>query len=479
MEITAQTYFRQVGPVPFATWEQEWKQAGGRAAFASRGCYDAAGSLSGVILRLAEQESSFDTDYRWNSPDNWNPFNVRIPSKQWEQEPRGYMAYSSALECVAAVRGRINGEAGYFDGANPYADDRSIAEFLETYAPKRWNDTAGLIAKMVSRLNGWLPNWVPLAAGDALDTDALVFGRGVYPAATVRLLTKGNGQGGVWGSVYNKIGIVAHETQLDVAGDGIQELDFWFDFFNCPNGERCENAACHYIVSTNGLSYMLVDPRGPFEPYVNGGIPPKSHAWNTIFGSGNRNRFLIGVENNKRKGGPLSEGQIRWNAQLLAAVLDANKVPWYEMPYYKGVSQLLQHNYISPTDCMFPASQTELIVAKAKEFGRAWQLGAVTEPPVPTDPDVTGPPEIFPGLDAELAKRWFGKVVQNGRTYQLTWPLGPAATLWVEHGKRTGSFAPLKSVEPYADGRTYLIFADGLTLWRPKPEASLAVLKVG
>lgn len=484
--ITDQTAFRTIGRVSFERWNHDVLEAGGRAELASRGSWDAGGELSAVLQALCWQETKLDTVYEKSSKANNNPFNIRVPDYSNEDNPKGYVTYPTLAASVAAARGRINGESGYFDGPNPYATAASIRDLVSTYAPpgpsdKPWNPTERLIAEMVSYLNALLPDWEgPITPEPTTDLDRLVFGRGVKPAFMTMLLKKTYGDGVDYRAPMKKIGITAHETQLDVAGDGMAELKFWYDFFNCPNGERCENAATHFVVSTNGMGACLIDPMSSMEPWVNGGSPAPRGEWNDKFGSAMRNALLLGIENNKKKGGRLSAGQIAWNAQMLAQVLDDNKVPWYEMPFYKGVSQIQVHRLLAPTDCMIWDEDRAAIAAQAKEWGKRWQAAGI--PDVPANPQPGGQPtdkpiEIFAGLDVEMAQRWFGKIVQDGRTYQLTWPLGPAATLWVEHGKQTGSFAPLQSVEPYLDGRLYLRFADGFTTWRPSANEPMRVLK--
>lgn len=493
-EITRTTEYRRIGRVPFEVWSDRILKRGGRAQLASRGAWDAAGDLSAVELALLFQESKYDTDYESNSLENNDPFNVRVPSRENEDSPEGYVRYPDLVAACAAVRGRIDGEAGYFPNKpNPYIAARSIEQLLYTYAPAdvpggHSNETERLIDEMVGNLRAYLPRWAgPTEIVDPV-VGELVFGRGVEPPSKYRKLTKYE-DAGISSSAYEPyVGIVSHETQLDWQGaatDGEEELEQWFDFFNCPGGDRCDDAATHHVVARNGLAYTLIDPRSDIEPWVNGGSPanmvhPIGGLWNRTFGSGKRNRILRGIENVKSKGAAMSQAQIAWNAQMLAAILDAKQVPWTEMPRYKGVQQSLQHNWLSPTDCSITGSDQSVLIVLVQQFGKKWQLGSSPDvPPVPA-PEPGQPPQprlIFPGLDVELAGRWFGKVTQNGRTYQLTWPLGPAANLWVEHGKQTGSFAPLTSVEPYLDGRMYLRFADGLTLWRPSADAALRTLK--
>lgn len=161
MSITRNTPYRDVGPVTLATWNNTVSQYRGRAALGSEKAWKAGGSLSAVLLRILIQESSVDTDYRANSKANNNPYNIRVKDRSNEDNPKGYVHFANLVDATDAARRRINGDAGFFDGPNPYAAATTIEELLYTYAPPQWNDTEGLITKMVDQLNAWLPDWSP------------------------------------------------------------------------------------------------------------------------------------------------------------------------------------------------------------------------------------------------------------------------------------------------------------------------------
>jgi hypothetical protein len=477
--ITAQTPFRQVGRVPYDVWSKAIAGYGGRPEYATRGAMDACGTLGAIALAFLFQESKYDTEYDSNSPDNWNAFNIRIPSKKYEGEPRGYIAFDNAVDSCAHFRGRINGEQGYFEGENPYLDDSTIAQLLQTYAPIEDNPYFRLLEELLSNLNSYLPDWRAEVPIDPF-TGEIVTGRGSEPASTYRPLNKQDGQGVNWSTPQQHIGMVAHETQGDPRGEGTEELDWYYDFFNCPNGERCGNAAAHHVVARNGMAYTLIDPMSSLEPWINGGSPanyshPVGGAWNSTFGAGKRNRLLRGIEFIKGDAQPLTEAQIKWGGQMFAAIYDAKGLRWTEYPRYRGVQQLLQHNWLAPTSCGIDAAQFNQMLAIGQSWVRLWQLGNAPDPTDPVPP--TGPRVLFSGVDVELAKSWFGSVTKGGRTYALTDPLGPAANLWLERGKQTGSFPDLVSVDEFLDGRMYLRFRDGFVLWRPNRSVPLAVLK--
>lgn len=479
MKITRKTRYRFIGRVAYETWQQSWRSAGGREVFATRGAWDAGGELSAVVQGLAWQESKLDSIYRRNGPENLNPFNVRILSRLYPDDPRGYVRYDTAVQAVNAVRGRINGEAGYFAGANPYLATETVEQLIRTYAPQSDNNrTEALIDDLVDYLNGILPEW----AGELQPVDPVygepVYGRGVEPYAIWRPLNKPNGSGVNWSPAELHNGHVMHETQGDPAGEGVDELNWYYNFFNCPSGERCRDAATHHVVARNGLAMTMVDPKGDVEPWINGGTAQSltqeyGGPWLRRFGSAKRNRLLRGTENIKTKAQRLTAEQIAWNAQMSAAIADADRQSWVDYPFpakYAGVRVLLQHGWIAQTSCSLPMDQYNLILQLAKDWLKKWQTGGATDEPVipPATPEepVTDLSKIqlFPGLDVALAKQWFGRLLKDGRTYELTWPLGPGATLWLERGKQTGNFAPIQDVAQFADGRLYMRFADGFTL---------------
>ena len=78
-----------------------------------------------------------------------------------------------------------------------------------------------------------------------------------------------------------------------------------------------------------------------------------------------------------------------------------------------------------------------------------------------------GPNAVFPeGMDAALARRWFGRVPAGERTYHFA-QSGAVSRLWLAGGR----FARLVAVEEEGAAR-YFIFADGTVIWRPTPGAA-------
>ena len=184
MSIDRYTPYRDVGPVPFSVWNNTVSQYGGRATLGSEKAWKAAGNLSGVLLRILIQESSVDTDYAANSKANSNPYNIRVKDRSNEGNPKGYVHFANLVEATDAARRRINGDAGFFDGPNPYAAATTIEELLYTYAPPKWNDTEGLIKAMVNDLNAWLPKWSPPVNSPSGEDPEPIPGEGEPPMTT-------------------------------------------------------------------------------------------------------------------------------------------------------------------------------------------------------------------------------------------------------------------------------------------------------
>jgi hypothetical protein len=84
----------------------------------------------------------------------------------------------------------------------------------------------------------------------------------------------------------------------------------------------------------------------------------------------------------------------------------------------------------------------------------------------------SGPAGSFPaGMDAALARRWFGRVTVGERTYHFS-PGGAVSLVWLKGGQ----FAKLVAVEDSGTAR-YYVFANGTVIWRPNPETAPALLE--
>ncbi len=145
MTITANTPWRTLSPVPYATWVSNIAAAGGPLELRSQAAYDAAGDLSGLALAMLGQESSYGTRFNRNVAGNHNPLNLRPASGD------GYLRFDRWVDGIRAWSERITDPA-YKQGI--YAGTTTISDLINVYAPPSdSNDTAGYIANVVSRLN--------------------------------------------------------------------------------------------------------------------------------------------------------------------------------------------------------------------------------------------------------------------------------------------------------------------------------------
>jgi len=80
-----------------------------------------------------------------------------------------------------------------------------------------------------------------------------------------------------------------------------------------------------------------------------------------------------------------------------------------------------------------------------------------------------------PGMDLDLAKAWFGEVVQDGVPYRFA-ENGTVSNIWLNNGKATGQWPKLIDRRVY-DVRTYFIFDNGLVIWSPGSNAGYSILR--
>lgn len=394
MTITRDTPYRDVGPVTLATWNNTVSQYGGRAALGTEKAWKAAGTLSGVLLRILIQESSVDTDYAANSKANNNPYNIRVKDRSNEGNPKGYIAYPDLVTATKAAADRINGADGFFDGPNPYADAVTIEDLLMTYAPPKWNDTEGLITKMVDQLNVWLPKWSPPVStpstppepipGEGEPMAEITFGNVPKPPMKVMIVPKGaSGQTG-WFQCppRHNVGFMAHETQ------GTSSGEWYYNFFSCPNGERCKDALVDFLIDPQGVIYMYNDPEGTRAPWANGGGALQSGglegdgvAYVDYFGLGAVDTKTISCEIVKSHGAPMTAKQIVSLGKLFAYYADRDQQPWANWPAiakYGGTRVYLNHFEVGTTNCFINTDDNDKVIAEVQKNLKAAQADGIT-----------------------------------------------------------------------------------------------------
>lgn len=488
MPITRTTPFRDVGPVPFAVWNNTVSRYGGRGALGTEAAWKAAGTLSAVLLRILIQESSVDTDYKWNSKANNNPYNIRVKGYANEGKPEGYIKFDNLVTATKAAAERIDGAAGYFDGPNPYASCVTIADLLTTYAPPKWNDTDGLITKMVDQLNVWLPNWsppvhVPSTGEEPGEQEPSVAApETIKPSTIVAPVTKrADGQGFNYGTRSPIVGLVIHETQGIDSGKGYQKFFSCLtdtsckDYGICSDGERCQNALVDWLIDQQGQLFEYQDPYDTNRiPWASGGAENNSNPIGKAINAkyrqffGGVNRVYAAVEMEKNDDEPLTPAQIQTAGKLLAYVMAKAGYPAndWEYPDVLGgnIYTAPHHSDISQTTCRISDSDKAAIKKVCSNTLAAYYQGTTPgEDPTPEPPKPVE--EVIPGLDYAVAARLFGIAKgEDGVSYKFD-KNGPVSKLWLDNGKATGEWPALTAVYSYENGtRRYFVFNGGATI---------------
>ncbi len=95
------------------------------------------------------------------------------------------------------------------------------------------------------------------------------------------------------------------------------------------------------------------------------------------------------------------------------------------------------------------------------------------------EPEVDAAPYRYPtGMDKGIAELLFGEVKKDGKTYKFGEKGSPVSLLWLSEGRQTGVFPRLADVRTF-DTRTYFLFENGLTIWRPNDSEPVRVLRAG
>jgi hypothetical protein len=402
--ITRDTPWREIGIVDWDIWHQTITNAGGPAQLAARESWIAANPHSALALAMLKQESSYGTDFDANPATNRNPWNLKLPAVG------GYVPYATWADGALGWRSRITSPT-YKDGI--YARTRSIADLIYVYAPpfdQTKTTTENYIAEIVRLMNGWMDGVSPPPEPPA---GSLVFGRVPEPPYIDMIVHKDRpGQGYDVCPPRHNIGFVPHETQGDPAGEGVVELQWYRDFFSCPNGERCSNALVDWCCARNGQAARYNDPNGTREPWASGGSPNPNDptGFNTRFGSAKRNEILESCEFVKTTDARLTAAQIAWGAARAAYIADQDEQLWSEYPRpakHGGVHMMPMHWQLSQTSCNQHPDDMAAMITTAKSIMRQWQVvedGGTTPAPTPTTPPPSEYAEPIPVPElAELA----------------------------------------------------------------------------
>jgi hypothetical protein len=461
MVFTRNSPYRELGDVPYATWGDVIANAGGPPELFDPETYEAAKGHTALFLMLMRQESKFGTVEGRNRPRTTrNPFSFRVPDYSNEDTVKGYIHFDSYIECMIHAHDRLI-DGAYWEWQrkpDPYAGAETISDFLHIYAPPQYgNDTERLIAEGVRFLNS-----LNVTVPDGEDEVALTFGLVPHPPYKDMIVSKVGGGGFDRVPPRQIVGGVHHETM------GRGSIEFYAEFFGCPDGERCQNALVDYVIGRDGRIGRLNDPRGTRSPHASGGgvglpggLEGDGPAFVAKFGVAAINARNVSIEYEKLNNEPLTPAQIQAGGALMAHFHDSDGQRWDEHPFtskYGCVVSFL-HWEFGTTDCgKDMEDDLAAIQAVSKGIMRQYQQGSA---PTPTTPEPAPLPEYVPGVDVAMASRFFGDVIgEDGKTYQFD-PNGPVSKTWVEDSIRTGEWPYITDVWVYDDGRRYFNFEGG------------------
>lgn len=281
-----------------------------------------------------------------------------------------------------------------------------------------------------------------------------------------------DGQGFNYGTRAPIVGLVIHETQGRGTGDWYQK------FFSCPNGERCGNALVDWLIDRDGKLWEYQDPYDTNRiPWASGGAANNSNAIGSAINAKYRNTFggvnavFAAVEMVKTDAEALTAAQIQTAGRLLAFVMAKAGYPANDWEYPDALGGNIctapHHSDISQTSCRISDADKAAIKSVCTTALAGYYAGTTPPDELPGTPTTPTAPDIIPGVDLAIAKRFFGIAQgEDGRSYSYD-PNGPVSMLWTDRGKLTGEWPKLADVWVYDDGRRYFVFADGSTIFDP------------
>lgn len=187
------------------------------------------------------------------------------------------------------------------------------------------------------------------------------------------------------------VGLAEHETQ----GEGSAE---WYEgFFECPNGERCEDALVDYLIPQRLRKiYRFQNPYTSNRiPHASGGsaasITQLARKASARMGNpfGGVNAFYAAVEIVKRRGAAMDAGQIEMTARLLAYTWAMREYKpedvMFPDEFGNDVKTSVNHSDLyTSTNCRINDGDRNAFEALAMELYADWYAGGDVDTPTPT-----------------------------------------------------------------------------------------------
>jgi hypothetical protein len=462
--------WRDIGPTTLETYRSEFAKYNSPMLPEVDAVYKAAGEHSALALAMMQHEQKYGT---WNDiipRDYKNPLSQTRPGATSNDGVNRWMRFGSYADAVTYWRDRLTSPTG------PYANTKTLEELIHVYAPdKDGNNEAAYVAAIKAMVGAWPEPGVSMP---------ITYGRVPHPGYLDRLIVKPEGQG------WNNLG--PRQPKFVVLHRMIGSLWGTDGYFRQPG----VNALTDYgvgVAATDGADVAGTiirwnNPTGVRAGWASGpvnGAYGDGLAIVNKYGINAVNRDGVSIEISGNYDTALDGTAFEEIAQLMAYWWDWMKIPHTSAPINPatGISAVIWHQeFTLGTGKVCPGKvvmdQTDALIARAKAICKAAQEGTVTNTTTPkpqTTPAPQPPPDYPEGLDADLAERWFGKVVVGDAWYTFD-PNGSLSRLWLAEGAKTGSYPALSSVEAFG-ARQYFRFASGFTVWRPNATAPLRPLK--
>lgn len=253
MPVNRNTAWRNMGAVPYETWNKLIQQAGGTEAIRAREVWQAYGQDSALALAMLKAESSYASDYDAIPESYRNALNLQIAGAG--------VRFKSYVEAANAWRERLH-SLTYGNGV--YARTKSIKDLISTYAPSSdGNNTEAYIAGVVSHINKYGFD-EPSAPEEPIPMPKYTYGRVPYPkfadyevpaakkyagqvpagSRRIRAFVRHTAYGNLVGTTsWFMAGNALTEFMIGNAYDGNAALDGQIRRFNDPKGSYYPHAS--------------------------------------------------------------------------------------------------------------------------------------------------------------------------------------------------------------------------------------------
>jgi hypothetical protein len=463
--------WRDIGDVPYEAFRAELERAGSPMFNEAEAIWNAARPHSALALAMSWVEQKHHT-YPSVIPAHYlNPWSQTRPGATSADGVNRWMRFPSYAAAATYWKDRLTSPTG------PYKDTVTIEDLIHVYAPSSdGNNEAKYVAAIKAMVGAWPDYGEP--------SMPITYGRVPHPGYLDRPIEKPEGQG------WNNLG--PRQPKFVVLHRMIGSLWGTDGYFRQPG----VNALTDYgvgVAATDGADSAGTiirwnNPTGVRSGWASGpvnGAYGDGLAIVNKYGLNAVNRDGVSIEISGNYDTAVDGKAFEEIAHLMAYWWDQMRIPHTSAPINPAteISAVIWHQeFTLGTGKVCPGKvvmdQTNALIARSKAILKVAQEAgtpsATTTKP-PTTPAPQPAPDYPEGLDADLAERWFGKVIVGGAWYTFD-PNGSLSRLWLAEGAKTGGYPALTSVETFG-ARMYWRFDNGMVVWRPNATAPLRLLK--